>query len=113
MVLKNIIINKSLKINDLDTRLNQKVIDKLAKYNDLYANILSFSETINYKRIQNLDPYNQSIKSNILLYKPTEFNGWFSMIDLIYSNKLFDDKKELRILLDADIYGIIDLIKYY
>jgi 23S rRNA U2552 (ribose-2'-O)-methylase RlmE/FtsJ len=108
MVLNNkIIYNNSLSDNIL--QLNEKLKKKFDKYIKLTDKILSFSDNNNYDNIINLDKYN-IIKDNIILYNPIEYNGWFSLVDLIYYK--FKNVDSMKILIDSNIYGVIELLKY-
>ena len=109
MSLKNYIINKDDMI-DLKFELKDKVLKKIETFDELSENIQSFDQLINYDKISKLDLYSYIINNDILLYKPTEYNGWLSLIDY-FSNHTYE-KHKINILLDCDIYGTIELIKY-
>lgn len=108
MVLNNIVINKkSLSNNSLE--LNNKLKNKFDKYNKLINKIKSFSDYDDYDKIIKLDKYNIA-KDKIILYKPVEYNGWLSLLDLIYYR--FKNNNPMKILIDSDIYGVIEILKY-
>lgn len=109
MSLKNYIINKDDMV-DLKFELKDKVLRKIETFNELSENIQSFDQLINYEKVSKLDLYSYIINNDILLYKPTEYNGWLSLIDY-FSNHTYE-KHKMNILLDCDIYGTIELIKY-
>lgn len=109
MSLKSYIINKDDMI-DLKFELKDKVLRKIETFKGLTENIESVNELINYEKVSKLDLYNYIINNKILLYKPTEYNGWLSLIDY-FSNRTYE-KHKINILLDCDIYGTIELIKY-
>lgn len=108
MVLNNIIINKKLLGNNL-LQLNNKLKKKLDKYNILINKIKSYSDFDDYDNIIKLDKYNIA-KDKILLYKPIEYNGFLSFLDVIYYK--FKNNDKMNILIDSDLYGIVELLKY-
>ena len=108
---KNVIINKSALIDNFNINLNQIVLDKIKKYNEYNIQINTYSESENYDIVNNLEPYQLAIKSNLLIYHPKEFNGWYSLID-IFDKDMLNIESNLNILVDANIIGIIELIKY-
>ena len=107
MVLNNIIIYNKLSHNILN--LDDKLKKKYNKYIKLNNKILSYSDYNNYDNIIKLDKYN-IIKNKFLLYESIEYNGWFSFVDLIYYK--FKNVEPMNILIDSNIYGVIELLKY-
>ena len=90
MTLKNIIINKSLRDNDIQIKFDDALLKYVSKYNKLKSNIELQSESVNYNKVRQLDPYTLAVKNKITLYQPIENNGWYSMIDLISNSDYFD-----------------------
>ena len=111
MTIKNIIINKINQNNISKFTLTDKVVDRLKKYNKLYAEI-------NNNELKRLNLFDQIINKKILLYEPTEYNGWLLFLDYLSDiNKNTDtntniNKKNKNILIDSDLCGVIELIKY-
>jgi len=113
MTLKNIIINKSAQnnITDFNFKLNDKVISRLEKYNKLNLFINSEDKT----DIKRLNLFSQITNKKILLYEPTEYDGWLLLLDYmnqlnIINNHLLHNKK--NIFIDSELCGIIELSKY-
>ena len=107
MVSKNIIINKKY-LNDIsDIQIDDNIIKKIDKFK---LKLKTFEDTINYEKINNLDLFNLVKNEKMLLYEPVDYTGWLLFLDCVISNHLTD--KNLSILIDSDLYGFIELIKY-
>ena len=110
MILNNIIIN-----SDNQLVFNENIIKKLKKLSDINSKLILYETTNNYQKINNLDLYNQMMHNKITLYQPTEYNGWLSLLDTIsykFSPEAKTSFNRLKILIDSNIYGSIELLKY-
>ena len=113
MSLKNIIINKINQNNTTKFVLSEKVIDRLKKYSKLHLEI----DNSEFKQIKQLNLFDQIILKKILLYEPTEYDGWLLFLDYFagnssYLNKLHINNSKQNILIDSDLCGFIELSKY-
>lgn len=109
MSYKNVIINKTIQtdIGNIDT--SNKLIKKIDKYNNITSTLSTYNATSNFERIKCLNIYDYIIKNKILLYEPTEYNGFLTMIDCFYYKQY---NANIDVLIDSDLYGSIELIKY-
>jgi 23S rRNA U2552 (ribose-2'-O)-methylase RlmE/FtsJ len=113
MTLKNIIITKSAQNNiiDFNFKLNDKVISRLEKYNKLNLFINSEDKT----DIKRLNLFSQIISKKILLYEPTEYDGWLLLLDYMNQLNIINDYSlynKKNIFIDSELCGMIELSKY-
>lgn len=83
--------------------------NEIKKYNSLLSSIDKYKNSKNYDRIIKLDTYNQIILNKLFLYEPTDYDGWTNFINYFATRHYLG---HLKILIDADVYGVIELIKY-
>jgi len=98
---------KSIVISD-PINLNFK-LDELKENIKLQTKLKTHESLINYKKIFNLDNYNQFVINKFILYDPIDYYGFLLFADY-FINKKF--KQNLNILLDVNLIGILEIIKY-
>jgi len=113
MVLNNIIINKTAIINNkINLDLNDQILKKMNTLSELTSKLNTYDSTTNYSKIINLDLYNQISNNKFTLYQPIEYNGWLSLIDFVSQGLSDKGDKDIKVYIDSDIVGSIELIKY-
>lgn len=73
---KNIIINKINQNNTTNFTLSDKVIDRIKKYTKLY-------DEIQQNELKKLNLFDNIVLKKILLYEPTDYDGWLLFLDYI------------------------------
>jgi len=84
-----------------------KINNSIEKTNILSSLINNLDDNINYRKILNLDIYNNIVNNKLLLYEPLEYAGFLLFLDFDYQNLNI-----INVLLDCTYYSFIELFKY-
>lgn len=103
--MKNIILSDKIELNI------EKIEKILLKYKKKILDFNKIDNDLFNEKIKNIDIFNLIKNNKLLLYEPIEYYGFLYFIDINFNN-YFNQNKNLKILIDTNLFGLIEIIKY-